>query len=107
MHSVNTVPATKNTTLASATFRTSGDHVLWSHHSLLVASKAGAAPTSATDQYMPASYELTYDCQLASHYGMNNDVLVNTSRILCNAYQQGNRRLFVGNMGTNDADTDT
>jgi hypothetical protein len=66
------LPATKNTTLASATPRTQSLHVLWAEQSLLVAAKAGGAPTSTTDAYQPASYELAYDRPLASHFVMNN-----------------------------------
>jgi hypothetical protein len=68
----NNVPAVQNTSLANATFRSEGDHVLWAHGSLLVAAKAGGAPTSTTDQYMPSSMELTYDRPLSQHYVLNN-----------------------------------
>jgi hypothetical protein len=69
----NIVPApAPNNTLGTASYRSQGDHVLWAHQSLLVASKVGAAPTSTTDQYMPASWELVYDQPQAQHWVMNN-----------------------------------
>lgn len=67
----STNPATKNTTLASASFRSSGHHVQWSNLTLLVATKAGAAPTSTSDQYEPSAFEFTYDRPLSQHYVMN------------------------------------
>ena len=67
------VPAgAKNASLASATYRSQGLHVLWAEQSLLVAAKAGAAPTSGTDRYEPSSWELTYDKPIAQHWTMNN-----------------------------------
>lgn len=69
----NIVPGpAPNNTLASATYRSQGDHVLWAQQSLLIAVKTGAAPTSSTDRFMPASYELTFDAAQAQHWVMNN-----------------------------------
>lgn len=69
----NIVPGpAPNNTLASATYRSQGDHVLWAHQTMLIAAKAGAAPTITTDQFMPASYEVTYDQPQSQHWVMNN-----------------------------------
>lgn len=68
----NVVPAVKNTTLAAATYRSQGDHVLWAHQSMLIAAKTGGAPTSATDRFQPSAAELVFDQPQAQHWVMNN-----------------------------------
>jgi hypothetical protein len=67
----NAVPATKNTTLASATLRNTGLHVLWNQMDMLVQTRGSGAPTAPTDRYTPSQVELVYDRPLASHYVMN------------------------------------
>lgn len=66
----NVVPAALNTSLASATYRTSGHHVLFSQTDLLLNNKALGALT-LSDRTMPSSVELTFDNNLAQHYVMN------------------------------------
>jgi hypothetical protein len=60
-----------NTSIANASFRTAGLHVLWSEMRLAVQARGTGAPSFVADSYQPSAFEHTYDRPLSQHWVMN------------------------------------